>query len=234
MGDENNSTMSDIRNEDPTLYDVLDNFVNSRISGMNISLPGIVESYDKTKNTCVVKPAIKKVYDNGDVVELPLIENVPVMFQQTVNSIISLPIKKGDGVVLIFMQRSIDDWKSTGGIIEPSDTRKFDLSDAIAIPGLFGLNEGLSGDDEAIVIKSNDSKIRIEGTSEVNINQGTKGVARLDDTTIANAATDPSFEAFRIAFNAWGLTVVPPLPSPMPATRASKIDSASGTVKAGN
>ena len=89
MGDENNSRMSSIKNENPELYDVLDKFVDARISGINISLPGIIESYDKETNICVARPAIKKVYLNDDIVELPLIQNVPVIFQQTATSIIS-------------------------------------------------------------------------------------------------------------------------------------------------
>lgn len=89
-----------------------------------------------------------------------------------------------------------------------------------------------------IIFESPENKIRIkydESADEMTIGKEEfKKAARENDTTIADGTTDAAYEAWRIIFNAWGLTVAPPLPSPMPASRVGKINSGSDQVKIGD
>ena len=58
-------------------------------------------------------------------------------------------------VLLVFSQRSIDNWKQTGGIVEAGDPRHHDLSDAVAIPGIYPKAAPLVGVDPDNVVLQN-------------------------------------------------------------------------------
>lgn len=109
--------------------------VSAILSNIHTALPGIIKSYDATTNKATIQPALNKAYVTGSM-PMPLLENVPIMFPGGKDFNITYPINEGDYVLLIFIERSIDLWLSVGGQVTPDDPRKFDLSDAVAIPGL--------------------------------------------------------------------------------------------------
>lgn len=150
--------------ENVSVTQILIDVASNEINNMNVCMPGIVEKYNPTLKTVDIKPALRRKYTDGNIVELPVIPNVPIGFMQTRTSIISVPVKIGDDVLLVFSQRSIDTWKSSqGGVsVDPADIRKFDLSDAFAIPLHKPIGTGLSADTEdAIRIKNIDSLFRL-------------------------------------------------------------------------
>jgi len=167
---------------EPELYDILQKYVNASLARMYVALPGTITNYDVSSKTCQVKPSIKKIYRNGDVVEMPIIRNVPVLFPQTKNSIISFPIEKGDEVLLIFSQRSIEDWKSKDGIVEPTDRRKFSISDAIAVPGLLRKGAGLQASNDYLLIQNGDLEIKTYDNGKIEVeNQTNELISALNE-----------------------------------------------------
>lgn len=153
-------------NETPGLTEVLSQFVERRLLDVHTSMPGIVQKYDSEKKTVDVRPAIKRKLVNpkegqDPFVELDLLEGVPVGFYQSNEFIFSFPLNKGDEVDLIFKERSIDKWRKAGGIVNPDDERKFDLSDVVAYPTLKHIGSGLSPDGEHALIQHGSSKIRL-------------------------------------------------------------------------
>lgn len=85
-----------------------------------------------------VQPIINKRYKNERVEEHPPILAVPVVFPASKTSSFTFPINVGDTVLCVFSQRGMDTFKAgSGGFVTPTDFRKFDKRDAIAIPGLF-------------------------------------------------------------------------------------------------
>jgi hypothetical protein len=83
---------------------------------------------------------------------------------------ITFPLVAGDEVSLFFIERSIDNWLTQGGIQSPNDTRKFDLSDAYAVPVLYSQQEVLADFDPTnmeIRNAANDTKITIKPSGEV-------------------------------------------------------------------
>jgi len=113
----------------------------SLMSELHTCLPGRIEKYTQSTQKANVQPLLKKKYKDGTVESLPVLVNVPVVFPRTKSAGITFPISKGDGALLIFCERSTERWLSDGGEVEPGDPRKFDLSDAIAIPGLYSFSD---------------------------------------------------------------------------------------------
>ena len=67
-----------------------------------------------------------------------MIYNVPVLFPRSRKAAVTFPLEKGDTVLLVFAERSLDEWIEKGGNkVSPEDPRRHDMSDAIAIPGCF-------------------------------------------------------------------------------------------------
>lgn len=138
--------MSKTENETPTLEKAINDLIDNKLANAHTCLPGIVKTYDPSTKRANIQPALKRKYIDGNLVSLPIIPNVPVGFMQTQTSIISVPVKPGDDVLIIFSERSIDNWKTQGGEAIPDDVRKFNLSDAFAIPIVKPLGAGLAAD----------------------------------------------------------------------------------------
>ena len=147
----------------PTFENVLNAAIDSKLFDLHTCLPGIVESYDPSKNTVSVVPAIKRKYESGEIVTLPIINNVPVAFPRGSNFSMTFPIKKGDSVILVFSERSLDIWKKNGGLVDPKDPRRFNLTDAYAIPGGYPEKSPVPGASATkLRIKNNDSLIEMQ------------------------------------------------------------------------
>lgn len=153
--------------------DVLKAIIRNEIGNVHTIVPGIVESYDAAGPSIVVRPAIRKQYDDGDVLAMPLIYGVPVVFPRTNNCSISFPLEKDDSVLIVFSEKSLDEWVQTGEESTPSDTRIHDLTDAIAIPGLFAFGKGKEVPSSDLVISYKDQLIKVKASGDIEIGTGT-------------------------------------------------------------
>jgi hypothetical protein len=149
---------------------VVESMIETRLGELHTCLPGKVVKVDVAKAQCDVQPLLKRTYANGDIVSMPVITNVPIAFYRAGKAFISLPVHVGDYVELRFAERSLDVWLEKGGEVDPADFRKFDLSDAIAYPGLYPNSDPPAGaDPESIIIKNDQSVVTIKPSGEVEI-----------------------------------------------------------------
>tara|TARA_R100001082_G_C4357902_1_gene157809 strand:+ start:318 stop:908 length:591 start_codon:yes stop_codon:yes gene_type:complete len=123
-----------------------------------------------------VQPAITN--NRGE--KLPIIVRVPVVYPMSSSKQmgVAYPLAAGDYVVLLFNQESLDEWLSNGGEQEPYDVRSFDLSDAMAVPGIVPLNNDfvdLSDSHYVRVgdISSSGNNARLELTDKVRLGNNT-------------------------------------------------------------
>lgn len=150
----------------PTLADVLLGAIDNNRANLRVALPGRVETYDATTQSCSVQLL---VYDgvNDETgtrkpEKLPVITSVPVCFPGSGGSSITWPLKAGDTVLVVFASSSIDRWLALGGEVDPIDDRRHHISDAIAIPGLRDFAHALPStatDPAAMVINSGAIKL---------------------------------------------------------------------------
>lgn len=111
--------------------------IQSALGDINVAIPATIVNYEPSSMRATVKPSIPKRLSNGETLLAPQIVNVPVCFPVADVAgnvaMITLPMKSGDGVLLVFSHRSIENWLS-GSTDVPDDPRMFDLSDAFAMP----------------------------------------------------------------------------------------------------
>lgn len=168
----------------PTLADAVRRAAQAELADVNVAIPARVESYDPTTQRCSAQPLIRRAYRDeagervGDAsARLPVINDVPVVFPGAGSYSITWPVAKGDTVLLIFSQASIDKWLSGGGgsgggDIDPLDDRRHSLNDAIAIPGLrhraepTGGGGGGSAAPAAMVITAEDIRLGSAAATE--------------------------------------------------------------------
>lgn len=110
---------------------------------------GIIQSFNSTLQTASIQIAIKKVLEiNDDGTEVlenyPLLVECPVMVLSGGSSHLTLPISKGDTCIVLFNDREIDRWFSTGEVSTTTSYRKHDKSDAIAIIGIRNMQNAIS------------------------------------------------------------------------------------------
>lgn len=139
-------------------------------SGLRVSLPAIVTSFDKEKQTISCIPAIRELVNINGKAEfktLPELKDVPINIPRAGGWSITLPIKEGDECQVIFQDLCIDGWWFRGGIQNWNDLRRHDLSDAIAIFSPYSQPNVLSSyNTEGLEIRSDDGKTKLTLTSE--------------------------------------------------------------------
>ena len=133
----------------PQLEELLRLVVAQGAANLHVSMPGRIETYDNATQKATVTPLLQTrtvALDGEEILDtLPKLQDVPVVFQRAGDFFMSFPLKKGDHVLLVFQDRSIDQWATTaGGVTDPVDFRTHDLSDAVAIPGLYPFEKALS------------------------------------------------------------------------------------------
>lgn len=107
-----------------------------QMAGINTCIPGVIVSVDDLSSLIVsVQPTINMKFKDGQVQEFPSITSVPLLMPSSSTSAVTFPVNVGDPVLLVFSQRGTDNFKAGNGRpAAPTDFRKFDLSDAFAIP----------------------------------------------------------------------------------------------------
>lgn len=146
--------MADADDLTPGLEEAIGLMAKAATGKMCTGTFGHVLDYDFTTQKVRVQPVIRGSRDQADGFRYPPISNVPVTFPACGAFSITWPIKAGDFVWLNFADRSIDEWLEVGGTdVEPRSKRRFNVTDAVALPGGRPFNKPLVlASDEELVI----------------------------------------------------------------------------------
>ena len=148
-------------------------------NNMHVALPAEIISYDFQKQKASVQPLLNKAWadlkPNDPPAVMPVLANVPVIFPRSGGASLTFPVTAGDTCLLVFIERSTDLWLSEGGQVTPDDPRKFDLSDAVAIMGLFPFVENSQADNNNdVLLTYAGSNIRIQKNGDIQIKTSNK------------------------------------------------------------
>lgn len=153
----------------------LRSLIHNEMIDVNTSIEGVVTSY--AGGLASVQPVGRKQYLDGDSLAFPVIPNVPVRWPNFNGGQCGVkgPVKPGDKVLLVFSQQAIDG---------TDDIRRFDLSDAYAVPsGNIQASQGVNNDDMVMYFGPAYIKLTEDGRMEVNAPGGTKTIAPTNEFT---------------------------------------------------
>lgn len=171
------------------LETVIQTAINSALKDVHTCLPAVVTKVNSSTQLIDAQITIKRKMA-GELILLPLLVDVPIRYFKTATFSITAPIEVGDHVEIRFCERSIDTWLTEGGIQNPSDFRKFSLSDAFATPAMYPQTDvipNFNSTDLEIKTNSGDTKIIVKKSEDVEI--VTTGEVKADcDTLLAEVA----------------------------------------------
>ena len=147
------------------------------MTDMHTALPAKIVSVNSSEGLATVQPSVKMTLKNGDKIDYPQISGVPIIFPQGSNQAVSIsfPVKEGDSCLLVVSEQSLEYWLYER---ETDTTLRFDISNAICIPGLFQKpprSFSDACDNDSVIIESNDTQISVDSngiamTGNVTIN----------------------------------------------------------------
>jgi len=233
----------------PTLEELLRTAIEYYLEEVHTSMPGRITEFDPVEQRAEVQPMVNRLIETeeGDELEEPFppITDVPIIFPRTKNFVVTFPIEVGDLVLLLFTERSIDKWLSSDAKTpvptNPDDFFRHDLSQAVAIPGLYPFGRPVTNfDNEALTIGADGSTIvRVKkDLIELGAKGSTDQVPRESKVQTELSALQTNLSSLVTAFNAHvhptaalGLPSIPtPVPSSIPATPPAAIAATASTL----
>jgi hypothetical protein len=167
--------MSNTQTSPNTMTDAIRNSVLYQLMNIHTAFPGSIVDYDYTTQKASIQPVIDKKYTDGTTQPMPILNNVPVIFPSSGGAGITMPVKPGDTCLVVCCERSIDDWLATGTQGPPFDPRKLDLSDGVAIMGLYPFTETSTADNNTdLLVSYSGSSIRIKENGDILIKTSSK------------------------------------------------------------
>jgi hypothetical protein len=125
----------------PELSNLFERIFREKSKSLHVAMPGQVVAYNvnDTPQTVDVRPCVDHtitVEDREKDETYPVILGVPLMFPGSGLYRLTFPIAVNDYVLLVFADRSTDEFLANGGVNVPMDLRIHNISDAFAIPGV--------------------------------------------------------------------------------------------------
>ncbi len=140
---------------DPQLQDLLDLVKRDIMISLACHHVGTIQNFDAAKQTAQVTINYKKTYFQRDsaglyqpvLVNYPMLIDCPVIFLGGGEASLTMPVAKGDECIVMFNDRDIDNWFSSGQVGPVATSRLHSLSDGIALVGVRSLQNVLTAFD---------------------------------------------------------------------------------------
>lgn len=153
---------------DTPIESSIESFITADRVGLNTAIPASIESYDEATRTARVKIHYSDHFASegteANREDWPPIPDCPVLFPRGGGFVFTWPLKKGDPVLVVFSQRSLQEWSASDG---KTDIGSFLISthnpgDAIVIPGL-SPSKNKDGEDTEIKITT-DGELQVKSS----------------------------------------------------------------------
>lgn len=179
--------------QDFDLTDVVTAALEARLQSVYTTMPGRVDAYDEETQTITVAPLITEPGEDeaGDPVNVRIapIQHTPVRFPGSGANRLTFPIRVGDVVQIESSHAPLGKWKTLGGEVDPGETHRHALGDAVASPGMpDGPHVPTSAPTDAVVLHT-DVKVKLGGPT------GTNPVLTTSDGAVFMAALDAAITA---------------------------------------
>jgi hypothetical protein len=144
---------------------------------------GKITKFDKTTQSAEIEIQCKRRISETQIIDYPPLVDCPVFFLQGGGAYLEMPVQINDYCLVLFSDRDIDIWFSSGNKREPNTRRKHNISDGIALVGLNPSSSVLTLDNDKvqinagnypIVFKTTSGKIEIAINGNITLNNGTE------------------------------------------------------------
>lgn len=172
-----------LKKQDETLKRIMDNVSWD----IRVAIPGIIKSFNATKQTVEVQAAIRERVVIDGVLSwetIPILVDVPIVIPRAGGYMLTLPIEAGDECLVVFADACIDAWYQSGDVQNQIDRRRHDLSDGFAIIGTWSqpnVIANYSTDKAQLRNEAGTSKVELDDTT---INLTTTGIINLTAATL--------------------------------------------------
>lgn len=129
--------MVDLTRQEMEQEESLDHAIDTMLYRLRTAQPAIVQSVDLARNVVSVQPAIMGKLRGKSAKALPVVLDVPILYYGAGDFVVTHAPQVGDVCLLIAGDRSLSRWKLSGGVVDPAERRRHDLTDSVAF---FGLN----------------------------------------------------------------------------------------------
>lgn len=137
---------------------------------MRVAMPASIVTYDYVHQKASVKISLQEYYSEENIMEYPIISNVPVMFLSSGDASFTMPVKQGDKCLLLFMDRDISTWSLGSDNEAPKSKRSHHLNDAVAVIGLNNtVTKSKAENNQDVLITYSGSDIRLKPDGKIDI-----------------------------------------------------------------
>lgn len=170
--------------EDLELQEVLDRWLDAKLESVHTCVPAKVVSYaGHGTRLAKVQPLVSLLTNTGASVDLPPLDNVPVVFPSTSNASIVFPLQEGDCVLLMFSESGIGNFLASDGArqVRADEQSRFSLTDAIAVPGLWpaGGKQQQGLPESGLVVQFGDSVVHLQEDGTISLKASGSGKLEL-------------------------------------------------------
>jgi len=151
---------------DPTLPQLCKELKSDIFASINCVQIGTIQSFDPAKQTASIQLMIKRIKDlsTGETLSYPVLVDCPVYFPGGTDHYIMFPVKQSDECLVLFNDRDIDNWFTSGTQAPPNTLRMHNLSDGFAYVGFRSLSKVIAAFDPlAIKINNSATFLKIKG-----------------------------------------------------------------------
>lgn len=144
--------------------------VKEELLAMHTAMPAKIVDLNATTGFATVQPLVKRPIGKSQKIDYPKINGVPIVFPQGngQKESITFPAKPGDLCLLIISEQSLENWLYDR---ETDTDLRFDLTNAICIPGLFQnppASFAESCEKDSVIISSGKNRISV-GSDEIEV-----------------------------------------------------------------
>jgi hypothetical protein len=181
----------------PDLRSLLTDLKKEIFYGLNCHQVGVINSFDPTTQTATVQIQVLRNIGNTQVA-YPLLTDCPVIFPSGGGAYMTFPVAKGDPCLVLFNDRDLDLWFTTGNVVGPNSARAHSLSDGIVLVGIRNkTNPPPYTANDAVMLALGTASVKITTAGVVRITKGSgyvevsaTGVAKLHGANGAEVVAD--------------------------------------------
>lgn len=167
---------------DPSLKDLLDIHKRDVLLSLNCHAIATIKSFNSSNQTVKATINYKKTYVQYNerskkqetvLADYPVLMDCPIIVLGGGTAHLTMPIKAGDTCMILFNDRDLDKWFSSGQVAPVNTNRLHSFSDGVALIGLNSLSTSISNYDAVRAVLRNGNAGVGVGTSKVKIYNST-------------------------------------------------------------